>query len=119
MITNNFAQRHIGPRQEEQQLMLQKIGVASMEELMDKTIPPQIRLKDGLNLPEGMNEFEYQNHINKIGEKNKLFRTYIGMGYYNTILPGVIQRMYLKIPAGTQHTPLIRLKSARVACRHC
>lgn len=106
MITNNFAQRHIGPRQEEQQLMLQKIGVASMEELMDKTIPPQIRLKDGLNLPEGMNEFEYQNHINKIGEKNKLFRTYIGMGYYNTILPGVIQRNVLENPGWyTAYTP--------------
>ena len=106
MITNNFAQRHIGPTPQEREQMLRKIGVASMDELMDKTIPPQIRFKDGLDLPEGLNEYEYQNHINSIGQKNKLFRTYIGMGYYNTILPGVIQRNVLE-NAGwyTAYTP--------------
>ncbi len=106
MITNNFAHRHIGIDPKEREKMLQKIGVATIDELMDKTIPPQIRFKDGLNLPEGMNEYEYQNHINKIGQKNKIYRTYIGMGYYNTILPGVVQRNILE-NAGwyTSYTP--------------
>ena len=106
MITNNFAQRHIGPRPDEVGRMLAQIGVESLDELMDKTIPPKIRLKDGLNLPEGMNEFEYQQHIRNIGKKNKVFKTYIGMGYYNTIIPGVIQRNILENPGWyTAYTP--------------
>ncbi|MCK9167132.1 MAG: aminomethyl-transferring glycine dehydrogenase [Bacteroidales bacterium] len=106
MITNNFVQRHIGPRPDELNQMLQQIGVSSIEELMNKTIPPQIRFKESLDLPEGMNEFEFSQHIRSIGRKNKLFRTYIGMGYYNTITPAVVQRNILENPGWyTSYTP--------------
>ncbi|PID93401.1 MAG: glycine dehydrogenase (aminomethyl-transferring) [Bacteroidetes bacterium] len=106
MITHNFAQRHIGLTPEDREKMLQKIGVASMEELIDKTIPPHIRFKKELDLPLGINEYEFQRHIAHLGEKNKIFRSYIGMGYYNTILPGVILRNVLENPGWyTAYTP--------------
>ncbi|NVN94662.1 MAG: aminomethyl-transferring glycine dehydrogenase [Bacteroidetes bacterium] len=106
MITDNFIKRHNGPREEEVELMLKKIGVASLDELIEKTVPPSIRLKAPLNLPKGMNEFEYLNHIKEIGAKNKIFKTYIGMGYYNTITPGVITRNILENPGWyTSYTP--------------
>jgi glycine dehydrogenase len=106
MITDNFIKRHNGPREEEVDLMLKKIGVASLDELIEKTVPPSIRLKAPLNLPKGMNEFEYLNHIKEIGAKNKIFKTYIGMGYYNTITPGVITRNILENPGWyTSYTP--------------
>ncbi len=106
MITDNFINRHNGPREEEVSLMLKKIGVASLDELLDKTIPASIRLKSPLNLPKGMNEFEYTNHIKEIGAKNKIYKTYIGMGYYNSITPGVITRNILENPGWyTSYTP--------------
>lgn len=106
MISNNFITRHNGPRKTEESKMLERIGAQSAEQLMDQTIPDSIRLKNELNLPEGLNEFEYLNLIKKIGAKNKLFKTYIGMGYYNTITPGVIQRNILENPGWyTSYTP--------------
>ncbi|MEI6697129.1 MAG: aminomethyl-transferring glycine dehydrogenase [Bacteroidota bacterium] len=106
MITDNFIKRHNGPREEEVELMLKKIGVASLDELIDKTVPMSIRLKAPLNLPKGMNEFEYSNHIKEIGSKNKIYKTYIGMGYYNSITPGVITRNILENPGWyTSYTP--------------
>jgi glycine dehydrogenase len=106
MITDNFIKRHNGPREEEIELMLKKIGVASLDELIEKTVPPSIRLKAPLNLPKGMNEFEYLNHIKEIGAKNKIFKTFIGMGYYNSITPGVITRNILENPGWyTSYTP--------------
>ncbi len=106
MITNNFASRHIGPRKHELEKMLEKIGVSSVDELIDQTIPETIRLKQDLNLAEGLNEFEYFNHIKAIGQKNKIYKSYIGMGYYNTITPGVILRNVLENPGWyTAYTP--------------
>ncbi len=106
MLTNNFIRRHNGPREAELRKMLDKIQVASLDALIDETIPKAIRLKEPMNLPEGMNEFEYFNHIKSIGAKNKIFKSYIGMGYYNTILPGVIQRNILESPGWyTSYTP--------------
>ena len=106
MITDNFISRHNGPREEEVSMMLKKIGVNSLDELIDKTIPASIRLKSPLNLNKGMNELEYMNHIKEIGSKNKIFRTFIGMGYYNTITPGVITRNILENPGWyTSYTP--------------
>ena len=106
MITNNFILRHNGIRKEDEALMLEKIGIDSAEALVDKTIPSSIRLKTELNLPKGMNEFEYLNHMKGVASKNKMFKTYIGMGYYNTILPGVIQRNILENPGWyTAYTP--------------
>lgn len=106
MITNNFIKRHNGLRPDDEAQMLKKIGIDSVDKLIDKTIPASIRMKKPLDLPEGLNEYEYLNHLKGLGAKNKLFRTYIGMGYYNTILPGVIQRNILENPGWyTAYTP--------------
>lgn len=106
MITNNFTRRHIGPTLEQTQQMLRVIGVSSMEELISKTVPEAIRLPRPLNLPEAMNEYEYLNHLHSIADKNQIFRSYIGMGYYNSITPAVITRNILENPGWyTSYTP--------------
>lgn len=86
--------------------MLERIGVDSLDELIGKTIPGSIRLKEPLDLPEGISEFEYIQRLRRIAGKNKLFKSYIGLGYYGTILPAVIQRNVLENPAWyTSYTP--------------
>jgi glycine dehydrogenase len=106
MINNNFINRHLGPSQDEVERMLQTIGVASLDELINRTIPSSIRLNGEMNLPEGMSEYEYLRKLRLIAAKNKLFRSYIGMGYYNTITPPVIQRNILENPGWyTAYTP--------------
>ncbi len=106
MISNNFITRHNGPRPKEQEEMLKKTGVSSMEELIEQTVPASIQLKNELNLPEGINEYEYLDHLKKLASKNKIFKSYIGLGYYNTITPGVIQRNVLENPGWyTAYTP--------------
>ncbi len=106
MLSNNFIERHNGPHESEIPGMLETIGVESIEQLIEETVPASIRMKKDLDLPEGMNELEYINHLREIGAKNKLYKTYIGMGYYNTILPGVIQRNILENPGWyTSYTP--------------
>ncbi|MBN2236172.1 MAG: aminomethyl-transferring glycine dehydrogenase [Bacteroidales bacterium] len=106
MITNNFEARHIGPRKDEVEVMLKKVNASSLDQLIDETIPNSLRLTKPLDLPEGMNEFEYIQHLKELGSKNKLFKTYIGMGYYNAILPAVIQRNVLENPGWyTAYTP--------------
>ncbi|MCX6233951.1 MAG: aminomethyl-transferring glycine dehydrogenase [Bacteroidetes bacterium] len=106
MITNNFIKRHNGPRPEEAERMLKKIGASSMDELIDMTVPQTIRTQFPLNLPKGMNEYQYLNHLKEIGAKNKLFKSFIGLGYYNTVTPGVIKRNILENPGWyTSYTP--------------
>ena len=106
MLSNNFIDRHNGPRENEIPGMLETIGVKTLEELIAQTVPASIRMKDELDLPDGMNEHEYINHLKEIGAKNKLFKSYIGMGYYNTITPGVVQRNILENPGWyTSYTP--------------
>lgn len=101
-----FASRHIGPNTSELKEMLKTIGVDSLDELIDKTIPKNIRLKADLVLPKAMSEYEFTNFINKLGLKNKLFKTYIGLGYHPTILPAVIQRNIFENPSWyTSYTP--------------
>ena len=103
---NQFAERHIGPRPTEIEEMLQKIGVNTLDELVTQTIPANIRLNKSLDLPEALNESELLDHMKALGKKNKNYRSYIGMGYYNTILPGVIQRNILENPGWyTAYTP--------------
>lgn len=93
MITNNFTQRHNGvSKAADEEKMLKVIGVSSLDELIDKTVPAAIRLPKPLNLPDGMNEYEFLNHVKAVASKNKIYKTYIGMGYYNTITPAVIMR---------------------------
>lgn len=106
MITDNFIYRHNGPRKQEVAEMLQKIGVSTLDALIDETIPTNIRLKKPLDLGKGMNEYEVLLHLKEIASKNKLYKSFIGTGYYNTILPAVIQRNILENPGWyTSYTP--------------
>ena len=106
MKTDLLACRHIGVNKADAEVMLRKIGVASLDELIDKTIPANIRLKAPLALPAPMTEYEFARHIAELAGKNKLFTTYIGMGWYNTITPAVIQRNVFENPVWyTSYTP--------------
>ncbi|MBA4196620.1 MAG: glycine dehydrogenase (aminomethyl-transferring) [Chitinophaga sp.] len=101
-----FQRRHIGPNEADTKKMLQTIGVGSLEELIDKTVPKAIRLQNNLNLPGAQSEAEYLNELKTVAAKNKLYKTYIGQGYYNTITPSVILRNIFENPGWyTQYTP--------------
>lgn len=106
MKCSDFVRRHIGPSPEDVKKMLQIIGLQSIDELMEKTIPDSIRSHEELDLPDGMTEDEVVNLLREIGRKNKQYRSFIGMGYYNTITPPVIQRNILENPGWyTAYTP--------------
>lgn len=106
MATDIFSKRHIGPSEEEVKQMLSTIGLSSLDQLIDQVIPSPIRLKKPLNLPEGISEFEYLRELEKVASQNKIFRSCIGLGYYGTILPPVIQRNILENPGWyTAYTP--------------
>ncbi|MBZ9629396.1 aminomethyl-transferring glycine dehydrogenase [Salegentibacter sp. LM13S] len=106
MRTDSFALRHIGPRESNLQAMLDTIGVDSLEQLIYETIPDDIRLKSPLNLPAALSENQYAEHIGKLAAKNKVFKSYIGLGYHQGILPAVIQRNILENPGWyTAYTP--------------
>ncbi len=101
-----FQRRHIGTTEEEAAQMLSIIGVKTIDELINKTIPQNIRLQQPLSLPDAISEQQYLSEIKAIAEKNKLYKTYIGQGYYNTITPSVILRNLFENPGWyTQYTP--------------
>lgn len=105
-FTEEFKNRHIGPDKKQTREMLSRLGVGSIEELIDQTIPKNIRLKKDLELPEAKTERKYIEHIRKVFSQNKVNRSFIGMGYYNTYLPPVIQRNILENPGWyTAYTP--------------
>jgi len=106
MATDKFSKRHIGPRESDVNEMLSTCGVSSIDELIEQTIPNKIRLENELSLAEPMSEFEYLNHSRTLAQKNKLYKSYIGLGYYNTILPSVIKRNIFENPGWyTAYTP--------------
>ena len=106
MKTTTFANRHIGIGEEELPLMLKKIGVNSLDELIDKTIPANIRLKEPLKLPPAMTEREFATHIGQLAAQNKQYKTNIGCGWYDTVTPAVIQRNVFENPVWyTSYTP--------------
>lgn len=106
MEIGTFAARHIGPRKHEEAAMLAAIGVNSLDELIDQTIPANIRLKKPLDLPSAMTEKAYLSHLKALSVKNKIFASYIGLGYYPTDVPAVIQRNVLENPGWyTAYTP--------------
>jgi len=106
MISKNFVQRHLGPTKNDIKQMLQTIGVASVDQLIEEVIPKDILNRETLKTGDGMNEFEYLNHLKALASKNKLFKSFIGMGYYNTIIPAVITRNVLENPGWyTAYTP--------------
>jgi glycine dehydrogenase len=101
-----FQSRHIAPNEADTAKMLKTIGVSSLDELIAQTIPDQIRLKKPLNLPPAKSEFDYLTTLKQTSLKNKVFKSFIGKGYYDVIVPGVIQRNILENPGWyTQYTP--------------
>jgi len=104
--SHEFLGRHIGPNNTETADMLKVIGMNSLEELIEKTIPASITLHKSLDVPEPVSEFQYLNELQETALKNKVFKTYIGQGYYNTITPSVILRNLFQNPGWyTQYTP--------------
>src|SRR5438552_5370645 len=104
--SDTFVHRHIGPSPQDIQEMLQTIGADSLEQLIDQTVPASIRLTRPLNLGEPRGEHELLAELKAMAAKNKVFRSYIGMGYSDTITPPVIQRNILENPGWyTQYTP--------------
>ncbi len=102
----DFQSRHLGPRPNDVQEMLKVINAVSVDQLIEETVPASIRLQHGLNLPAAMSEAEYLNHIEKIAKKNVVAKNYIGLGYYGTQVPTVIQRNIFENPGWyTQYTP--------------
>ncbi|MEO1054621.1 MAG: aminomethyl-transferring glycine dehydrogenase [Bacteroidota bacterium] len=104
--TEQFASRHNGPDQEQVKEMLEAVGAASMESLIDETIPKTIQLEKELDLPKAKSEFQFLKDLKQVAAKNKIFKSYIGTGYYDCIVPGVIQRNILENPGWyTAYTP--------------
>lgn len=101
-----FESRHIGPGGADTREMLKTIGVNSLDELVNKTVPASIRMQHELNLPEAVSENEYLKLVKEMSVKNKLYKSYIGQGYYDTITPSVILRNVFENPGWyTQYTP--------------
>jgi len=106
MRTDAFALRHIGPRENDLQHMFKTVGVESLDQLIYETVPDNIRLKKELELDTPMTEYEYLSHIQELGKKNKVFKSYIGLGYHPAIVPAVIQRNIFENPGWyTAYTP--------------
>lgn len=106
MDTNKFVNRHNGPRESEIPTMLKKIGVSSVDELIEQTVPASIRLKEPMKLSEPLSERDYFVSLKNMAAKNKVFKSYIGLGFYDTSLPAVIQRNILENASWyTSYTP--------------
>src|SRR5688572_8231150 len=106
LFTEAFESRHIGPDSAQANQMLEKIGASSVDELIEQTVPASIRLKKPLDLPPAQTEYEFLNRFKQIAAKNKVFKTLIGAGYYNTITPPVVLRNILENPGWyTAYTP--------------
>lgn len=100
-------------------LCWQAIGVKSVDELIDQTIPSDIRLKEPLNLPEPMTEREFAEHISELASKNEVFTSYIGMGWYDTVCPAPIQRNVFENRFGTLPTLRTRQKFHKDVWKLC
>lgn len=105
-MIKDFVSRHIGVNAQDEQTMLSSIGETSLDALIDKTVPSNIRLKSKLDVCEPLSEYEYLQHIQQLAKKNKILKTYIGLGYYSTITPSVILRNIFENPGWyTAYTP--------------
>ena len=106
MRSDLFASRHIGIREEDLEHMLKTVGASALEQIIEETIPGDIRLPQPLELSEAMSENEFLSHIQELSQKNKMFKTYIGLGYHESITPSVIKRNILENPGWyTAYTP--------------
>src|SRR5690554_2242862 len=101
-----FKNRHIGVNEVEKQKMLETLGLSNIDELISQTIPSNIRLTESLSLPDALSEQEYAEEISNIASKNKVFASYIGMGWYDTVTPAAIYRNVFENPVWyTSYTP--------------
>ncbi|MCI0472521.1 MAG: glycine dehydrogenase (aminomethyl-transferring), partial [Ignavibacteria bacterium] len=106
MNNNTFKSRHIGPRYSDLNEMLKTVNADSLDKLIEETVPESIRLDSALNLGSPVSEFEFLSDLRNVASKNELFKNYIGLGYYPSILPSVIQRNIFENPGWyTQYTP--------------
>lgn len=106
MDTTKFSNRHIGISKEDLPEMLKTIGVTSLDDLIHKVIPENIRLDHSLDLPEAMSEHEFAGHISELASKNEVFKSYIGMGWYDTVCPAPVYRNVFENPVWyTSYTP--------------
>jgi len=104
--TDRFADRHLGPSQSDRARMLATVGVSSLDALIDEVVPADIRLTEPLALPAGLSEQEYLRHVTAVGRANKSIRSYIGLGYHDTVTPSVVLRMVMENPGWyTPYTP--------------
>lgn len=105
-IHEEFSMRHIGPNQADLQKMLETIGVSSLEQLISETVPASIRISDDMGIGGPMSEYRYTQFLRNKAAQNKVYKNYIGLGYYGTITPGVILRNIFENPGWyTQYTP--------------
>ena len=106
MNTQSFQFRHIGPKESEIGKMLSFLESHTLDDLISQTVPDNIRADKSLDLPNAMSEFEYLQHVQELSKKNKLYKTYIGLGYHPTVMPSAIQRNILENPSWyTAYTP--------------
>src|SRR6056297_3998649 len=106
MALDNFVQRHNGPRDHEIETMVKKVGVSSLDTLIEKAVPSSIMLDKPMQLGKGISEYEYLKKLKKIAAKIKLYKSFIGLGYYDTITPSVIHRNIFENPGWyTSYTP--------------
>ncbi len=104
--TDGFSRRHIGPSPDERARMLEAVGASSLEALIDEVVPASIRLSQPLSLPDPETEHEYLKRLTDISLGNQVYRSFIGLGYHDTITPSVIRRMVLENPGWyTPYTP--------------
>lgn len=116
---DSFVPRHIGPTDADVQAMLDLLGFDSLDELIDATVPESIRLQRPLALGEGKSETAALRGFRKVAQRNQVFRSFIGLGYYNCLVPPVIQRTSWRIPHGTRRTRPIRRRSRRGDSKRC
>jgi len=108
MIDNifSFERRHIGPSKDETRKMLDLLELDNIDQLIDETVPDTIRLQEAIDIPEALTEFELLHHLKQISMKNKVYKNFIGQGYYGTVTPSVIARNIFQNPGWyTQYTP--------------
>ncbi len=106
MNTDAFALRHIGPRKSDLSEMLTTVGVDTIDQLIHETVPDNIKLTNKLSLDPAMSEQEFASHIQELASKNQVFKSYIGLGYHQSVIPAVIQRNILENPGWyTAYTP--------------
>ncbi|MBP7534538.1 MAG: glycine dehydrogenase (aminomethyl-transferring), partial [Chitinophagales bacterium] len=104
--TDHFVERHIGTSPQQVAYMLQQLHVDSLDQLINETVPPNIQLTAPLAIGDPMSEYQYLQHVQQLMSRNQLWKSYIGMGYYGTIVPAVIQRNIFENPGWyTQYTP--------------